>query len=50
MMGHWWKDQLWIVILQEFDLDFFSTRSKKSLVFAEHILEISVESSDVTPE
>ena len=27
----------WIVILQEFDLDFISAKSKKSLVFAELI-------------
>jgi hypothetical protein len=27
----------WIVILQEFDLDFASTKSKKSLVFTELI-------------
>jgi hypothetical protein len=29
------KYNKWIVILQEFDLDFTSTKSKKSLVFAE---------------
>ena len=29
----------WIVILQEFDLDFQSAKSKKSLVFAELIAE-----------
>jgi hypothetical protein len=40
----------WIVILQEFDLDFFSAKSKKSLVFAELISELSVESGDVVPE
>jgi hypothetical protein len=40
----------WIVILQEFDLDFVSVKSKKSLVFAELISKLSVESSDDTPE
>jgi hypothetical protein len=40
----------WIVILQEFDLDFVSAKSKKSMVFAELISELPVESSDVTPE
>ena len=40
----------WIVILQEFDLDFVSAKSKKSLVFAELILELPVESGDVIPE
>ena len=33
----------WIVILQEFDLDFQSAKSKKSLVFAELIAEFPVE-------
>jgi hypothetical protein len=40
----------WIVVLQDFDLDFISAKSKKSLVFAELILELSVESGDVVPE
>jgi hypothetical protein len=31
-------------------LDFVSTKSKKSLVFAELISELLVESGDVTPE
>ena len=31
------KFNKWIVILQEFDLDFQSTKSKKSLVFTELI-------------
>jgi hypothetical protein len=34
------KISRWIVILQEFDLDFVSVKSKKSLVFAELILEL----------
>ena len=33
----------WFFILQEFDLDFQSSKSKKSLVFAELIVEFSVE-------
>jgi hypothetical protein len=40
----------WIVILQEFDLDFVSTKSKKSLVFVELISELLVESGDIMPE
>jgi hypothetical protein len=39
-----------IVILQEFDLDFISAKSKKSLVFAELISELLVESRDVVPK
>ena len=37
------KFNKWIVILQEFDLDFQSAKSKKSLVFVELIAEFSVE-------
>jgi hypothetical protein len=44
------KISRWIVILQEFDLDFISEKSKKSLVFAELISELSIESSGVMPE
>jgi hypothetical protein len=40
----------WIFILQEFDLDFVFAKSKRSLVFVELILELSIESGDVTPE
>jgi hypothetical protein len=40
----------WIVLLQEFDLDFVSAKSKKSLVFAELISELLVELRDVIPE
>jgi hypothetical protein len=40
----------WKVILQEYELDFVSTKSKKSLVFAELILELPVESSDIMLE
>jgi hypothetical protein len=39
-----------MVILQEFDLDFILAKSKKSLVFAELISELSVESGDVVFE
>ena len=31
------KYNKWIVILQEFELDFVSSNSKKSLIFTEHI-------------
>ena len=44
------KISRWMVILQEFDLEFISAKSKKSLVFAELISEILVESGDVVPE
>jgi hypothetical protein len=44
------KISRWMVILQEFDLDFVSSKSKKSLVFAELISELLVESGDVVPE
>ena len=44
------KISRWIVVLQEFDLDFVSTKSKKSLVFVELISELPVESGDVVPE
>jgi hypothetical protein len=44
------KISRWIVILQEFDLDFVSTKSKKSLVFTELISELPVESGDVVPK
>jgi hypothetical protein len=44
------KISRWIVILQEFDLDFVSTKSKNSLVFAELISELPVESGDIVPE
>jgi hypothetical protein len=44
------KISIWMVILQEFDLDFISAKSKKSLVFAERISKLPVESGDVVPE
>ena len=37
------KFNKWIVILQEFDLDFQSAKSKKSLVFVELIAEFPVD-------
>ena len=37
------KFNKWIVILEEFDLDFQSAKSKKSLVFVELIAEFPVE-------
>ena len=37
------KFNKWIVILQEFDLDFQSAKSKKYLVFAKLIAEFSVQ-------
>ena len=39
-----------MVILQDFDLDFISAKSKKSLVFAELISELLVDSGDVVPK
>ena len=44
------KFNKWIVILQEFDLDFQSAKSKKSLVFAELIAEFPTEEDVVTKE
>jgi hypothetical protein len=44
------KISRWIVILQKFDLDFISAKSKKSLVFIELISKLPVESGNVVPE
>jgi hypothetical protein len=44
------KISRWIVILQEFDLDFVLAKSKKSLVFVELISELPIESGDVIPD
>jgi hypothetical protein len=41
---------IWIVFLQEFDLDFVSVKSKMSSVFAELISKLLVESSEVMIE
>jgi len=39
------KYSKWIVILQEFDLEFTTAKSKKSLVFAELICSLSSSST-----
>ena len=41
------KYNKWIVILQEFDLKFVSTKSKKSLIFAELISDFLREEEEV---
>jgi hypothetical protein len=40
----------WIVILHEFDLDFVSTKAKKSLVFVKLISKLPVELGDIMPK
>ena len=40
------KYNKWIVILQEFDLEFVSAKSKKSLIFAELISDFSSEAEE----
>ena len=44
------KYNWWIVILQEFDLEFLSAKSKKSLVFVELISELPCEEAIVYEE
>jgi hypothetical protein len=44
------KISRWMVILQEFDLDFILTKSKKSLVFIDLISELPVELGDIVLE
>ena len=44
------KYNKWIVILQEFDLEFVSAKSKKSLVFAELISDFSSETKELVCE
>ena len=44
------KYNKWIVILQEFDLEFISEKSKKSLIFAELILDFSSETGELVCE
>jgi hypothetical protein len=44
------KISRWIVILQEFELDFVSVKSKKSLVLAKLISKLTVESGNILPE
>ena len=40
----------WIVILQEFDLEFVSAKSKKSLIFAELISDFPSEAKELVCE
>ena len=42
------KYSKWIVILQEFDLEYITLKSKKSLVFAELITELPCVDHDLT--
>lgn len=44
------KYNIWIVILQEFDLEFMSAKYKKSLVFAKLILELPCEEAVIYEE
>ena len=44
------KYNKWIVILQEFDLEFVSAKSKKSLIFAELISYFSSEAEELVCE
>ena len=44
------KYNKWIVILQEFDLEFVSAKSKKSLVFAEIISDFLSETEELVCE
>jgi len=44
------KYSKWIVILQEFDLEFKKSKSKKSLVFSELLCDLPSSSNDLTSE
>ncbi len=44
------KYSKWIAILQEFDLEFKKSKSKKALVFAELLSDLPSSSNDVTSE
>ena len=44
------KYNKWIVILQEFDLQFVSAKSKKSLIFAELISDFLSEAEELVCE
>ena len=44
------KYSKWIVILQEFDLEFIKSKSKKSLVFVELLCNLPSASNDLTSE
>lgn len=44
------KYSKWIVILQEFDLKFIISKSKKSLIFVDLLCDLPLSSSDLTSE
>ena len=44
------KYSKWIVILQEFDLEFITAKAKKSLVFAELITDLPLDNHEHTSE
>jgi len=44
------KYSKWVVILQEFDLEFIKSKSKKSLVFSELLCDVPSSSNDLTLE
>ena len=44
------KYSKWIVILQEFDLEFINAKAKKSLVFAELITDLPHDNHEYTSE
>ena len=46
----WGEYNKWIVILQEFDLDFVSEKSKKLLIFAELISYFPSEAKELVCE
>eukprot|EP00253_Pinus_taeda_P019674 PITA_19674 len=46
----WGKYSKWIAILQEFDLEFKKSKSKKALVFAELLCDLPSSSNDATSE
>jgi hypothetical protein len=50
MKGHPRKINRWIVILEEFDLDFVSKKYKNSLVFTKLISEPPIESGSDFPK
>jgi hypothetical protein len=43
------KYSKWIVILQEFDLEFIKSKTKKSLVFSELICDLPCADEDIEP-
>ena len=44
------KYNKWIIILKEFDLEFVSAKSKKSLIFAELILDFTSKAEELVCE